>query len=72
MPERIMRHEYEDFPRGRVVYDTETGRFTLYADRKLQTPSVLARIMDAFNLDPDLCDVRSDLHYRSGGGRDRF
>ena len=65
LPALITWHEYEDFPRGRVVFDTVTGRFTLYADRKLQTPSVVSDIQQAFRLNPELCDVRSDPHYRS-------
>ncbi len=64
LPTLIAWHEYEHFPRGRVVFDTGTGRFTLYADRKLQAPSVVGAILHAFGLDPGLCDVRSDPHYR--------
>src|SRR4051812_44130878 len=40
LPALIAWHEYEHFPRGRVVYDVGTRRFTLYADRRLQAPSV--------------------------------
>ena len=65
LPTLIAWHEYEHFPRGRIVFDTGTGRFTLYADRKLQAPSVAGAILHAFGLDPGLCDVRSDSHYRT-------
>jgi len=65
LPSQIAWHEYEHFPRGRVVFNTGTRRFTLYADRKLQASSVVLAIMQAFNLNPGLCDVRADLHYRS-------
>ena len=65
LPALIVWHEYEDFPRGRVVFDTGTGRSTLYADRRLRHPSVIRDILHAFGLDPSLCDLRSDPHYRS-------
>lgn len=65
LPPLIAWHEYEHFPRGRVVFDTEVDRFTLYADRNLQAPAILGRILYAFGLDLARCDVRSDPHYRS-------
>ncbi len=66
LPAAIAWHEYEHFPRGRVVFDTTTDRFTLYADRRLQAPPTLARVLRAFGLDPVCCTVRSDPHYRTG------
>lgn len=65
LPALIAWHEYEHFPRGRVVFDTTTGRFTLYADRRLQAPAVLPQALRAFGLDPARCAVRSDPHYRT-------
>jgi hypothetical protein len=65
LPTLIAWHEYEFFPRGRVVFDTRTGRFTLYADRRLQGAGVLRRVLRAFDLDPARCAVRSDPHYRT-------
>ncbi len=64
LPAAIAWHEYEHFPRGRVVLDTGTGRFTLYADRRLQAPGTLRRVLRAFGLDPARCAVRCDPHYR--------
>lgn len=63
LPPLIAWHEYEHFPRGRVVFDTRTTRFTLYAACKLQAPAVLRRVLHAFGLNPARCDVRSDPHY---------
>lgn len=63
LPTLIAWHEYEHFPRGRIVFDTTIQRFTLYADRKLQLPSVLHEVLCAFGLDPTRCAVRSDPHY---------
>ena len=66
LPTVIAWHEYEHFPRGRVVFNACTERFTLYADRRLQAPAVLRRVLRAFGLDPACCAVRSDSHYRTG------
>lgn len=65
LPALIAWHEYEHFPRGRVVFDTSTHRFTLYADQRLQTPGVLHEVLCTFGLDPTRCAVRSDPHYQS-------
>lgn len=65
LPAAIAWHEYEHFPRGRVVFGTAAGRFTLYADLRLRAPAaVLRRVLGAFGLDPARCDVRPDPHYR--------
>jgi len=66
LPRAIVWHEYEHFPRGRVVYYCPTARFTVYADRALQADAVMTRILDAFRLERAQCDIRSDAHYRSG------
>ena len=65
LPTLIAWHEYEHFPRGRVVFDTSVSRSTLYADWKLQAPDVLRWVLRAFGLDPTRCAARSDPHYRS-------
>ena len=61
----IADHEYEFFPRGRIVYNTGTGRFILYADRRLQQEATIARIASEFGLAAGTFTVRSDEHYRS-------
>ena len=61
----IANHEYEFFPRGRIVYNTGTGRFILYADLRLQQESTIARIASEFELAAGTFVVRSDEHYRS-------
>ena len=66
LPRAIAWHEYEHFPRGRVVYHCPTARFTVYADRAFQSDAVMARILDAFRLERAQCDIKSDAHYRSG------
>ena len=64
LPQGIADHEYEDFPRGRVVYHQPSGRFWIYADRRLQQTNVLDQLRSAFGLPEDQCVVRSDPHYR--------
>jgi hypothetical protein len=68
LPAVIAWHEYEHFPRGRVVFNTQSRRFTLYADRKLQGRATLLEVLGVFELNPLLCDVHSDPHYRTGAG----
>ena len=61
----IADHEYEFFPRGRIVYSIGTGDFTLYADRRLQQDDTIARIATEFGLTAGTFTVHSDAHYRS-------
>jgi hypothetical protein len=61
----IAEHEYETFPRGRIVYHVKTRRFILYADRRLQQQDTMASIADKFGLATGSFVVRSDAHYRS-------
>lgn len=56
--------EYEEFPRGRIVHHVSEGRFTIYADRKLFSAKFIKRIIAAFDLPAERCDVRADGHYR--------
>lgn len=65
LPAEIADSEYEDHPRGRIVYDTQTKTFTLYADERLQTPAFLRRVIIAFSLPTEQTLIRSDSHYRS-------
>lgn len=61
----IADHEYEFFPRGRIVYNIVTREFTLYVDRRLQQDATIARIAREFRLAASTFTVRSDEHYRS-------
>lgn len=42
-----------------------TGRYILYADRKLMVPSMIERIVERFGLLGGGYDVRRDPHYVS-------
>ena len=63
-PEAIATTEYDDWPRGRIVYEVVLRRFVLYADRRLQKPVIIAALKGAFGLGDAEVVVRSDPHYR--------
>ena len=57
--------EYEESPRGRVMYNTKTQRFTLLADRCiLRDKGVVSRIMSEMHLPGENTDKGTDAHYR--------
>jgi len=64
-PECISWTEYDQWPRGRIVYQTPTRRFVLYADRRLHKPPVMEALKTAFGLNEAQVEViiRSDSHY---------
>lgn len=62
LPQEI---EYEEPPRGRVVFNKKTGRFALYADRCiLREKSVVDKIMNAMRLPAATTDAMTDGHYK--------
>ena len=61
----VRSYEYEDWPRGRIVFDRSRNLFILYADRKLLTPATIARIETQFHLPAERTEVQSDFHYQS-------
>ncbi len=64
VPEVVTFHEYEDFPRGRIVFSNLEKTFWIYADRRLQRPPIVTAIRHVFGLTALPCRIRSDLHYR--------
>jgi hypothetical protein len=63
-PLSVLTHEYEDFPRGRVVYHFPTGVFWIYADRRLQRAPTITAIRAALGFADLPFLVKSDAHYR--------
>jgi hypothetical protein len=63
-PDGIITSEYDDWPRGRIVYEVPANRFVLYADRRLQKQDIIAALTEAFRLDAQTVVIRSDAHYR--------
>jgi hypothetical protein len=65
LPSAIAYSEYDEHPRGRIVYHTTRETFTVYADKRLQTAAFLTSIIAAFFLPIARTTIRSDGHYRS-------
>jgi hypothetical protein len=62
----IETDEYEEWPRGRIVYASSHGRFVIYADAQiLSRPDLLAILYETFGLPEDRTDRRRDDHYVS-------
>jgi hypothetical protein len=61
----VRTFEYEECPRGRIVFDRVKKRFVLYADRKLMLPETISQIQARFALSPDKTIVETDFHYQS-------
>jgi hypothetical protein len=61
----VAMSEYEEWPRGRVVYDTERERFIVYADAQiLERSTLLSAIHESFGLPTGRTDAKRDDHYR--------
>lgn len=59
-----LRHlEYQDVPRGRVLYMQPTGKFLVYLDRAIQTAANQRAILKEFQLPPAKTRFLSDPHY---------
>jgi hypothetical protein len=60
----VRSYEYEDWPRGRIVFDRSRDLHH-YADHKLLTPPTIARIKTQFHLPAERIETQSDWHYQS-------
>src|SRR3984893_18632880 len=61
----VRSYEYEDWPRGRIVFDQSRDLFIIYADGTLLTPATIARLETQFQLPEERTEIHSDLHYKS-------
>jgi hypothetical protein len=61
----VRSYEYEDWPRGRIVFNRTRDLLILYVDRKLLTPATIARVKAQFHLPAERTGVQSDWHYQS-------
>lgn len=64
LPPSIQWSEYDDHPRGRVVFDQPAKTFVIYADRRLHGAAKITAIKHRFGLVGVACQVRTDSHYR--------
>ncbi|MCU1341571.1 MAG: hypothetical protein JWN92_994 [Candidatus Acidoferrum typicum] len=57
--------EYDDYPRGRVAYNTKTKNYSLFLDRCiLKNKSVVKEIMSELNLPTRRTKTGTDSHYK--------
>ena len=62
---RVPDSEYEEFPRGRVSYDTKSGKFRFLADQCiLSRKSVVSEILSRLHLPPKDTETGTDSLYR--------
>ncbi len=57
--------EYEEWPRGRVLYDRTAQRFVIRADRQLHRPAFVRLIANHFGIAAESAIILPDDHYRS-------
>lgn len=65
LPTAPVWSEYEEWPRGRVLYDRTARRFVVRADRQLHPPAFVRLIADRFCIETGSLAILSDDHYRS-------
>lgn len=65
LPDAPAWYEYEDFPRGRVVYSRVISRFTVYVDARLKAAEIIEEILTTFGLSGKDHVIDGDPHYRS-------
>ena len=63
---RFKAHDYDYYPRERVVYFPKSDQFTLYADPCL-TPKDINRLLTLFGLEGQHVNIATDEHYRCAG-----
>jgi hypothetical protein len=69
--------EYEEWPRGRVVFNFVQRRFTVYGDRQVFEHELQHRVLERFGVPADRVEFAKDGHYRCsrslypGPGRDK-
>src|ERR1700732_2641834 len=57
--------EYDDYPRGRVAYNTKTEKYSLFLDRCiLKHKSIVKKIISELNLPTRSTKTDTDSHYR--------
>ena len=61
---KFQNMEYEDVPRGRVVYNRKRGTFVVYSSSQLVNDRKFRyAIFAAFNLKSNESEFNSDIHY---------
>ena len=58
-----LQDEYDDYPRGRIVFDTRLLLFIVYLDRSLDVPEFRRAVTHYFALPDGGTVFRHDAHY---------
>ncbi|TPI65546.1 hypothetical protein FJ420_11760 [Mesorhizobium sp. B3-1-3] len=61
---QLLQTEYEDWPRGRVVFSPNEACFFVYADARIKTRARIALVRAAFQISDVNLMIREDSHYR--------
>ena len=65
VPSALLWSEYDEWPRGRVLFDRTSGRFIIRADQQFHRPDRIARIARYFGFEAASAAILPDDHYRS-------
>lgn len=61
----LRHYEYEQIPRGRVIFDANKEKAIVYMDKKLFNTVTATKIYDFFDIDSEYAFPRKDPHYRT-------
>ena len=64
--------EYDDAPRGRIVFELQSARFVVYLDRQLDSPTFRLPILHLFALPLSTTAFHHDQHYARARNRMSF
>jgi|LULR01.1.fsa_nt_gb hypothetical protein len=59
----LAHYDYQDIPRGRVLYQVRKQRFLVYLDKALMSKEIKSAIAEYFGFTPQQADWKRDLHY---------
>ncbi|PZT84256.1 hypothetical protein D7V64_15845 [Acinetobacter cumulans] len=57
--------EYEEVPRGRVIFNSKLNKIIIYTDKRLLIRSRIEKIARFFEANSEQIVVRSDPHYKT-------
>lgn len=60
----LFETEYQNYPRGRVVFDTSTSSFHVFIDKSIFKALIKQKIIEEFQLHDTAVKWFDDLHYR--------
>lgn len=64
----LINTEYQEFPRGRVLYDSGRGVFKIILDKSLFRKKNIAEIKNRFEINDCQVEYFSDPHYKTFHG----